>query len=102
MADAPQTPHPQIDVAASDIVSSGGFGIPGADWGHVGCAACGGHKVVGCEPWHILIPCPYSRKASDDLHELNRVDPPAQRWARFCAQHNLPNIQVSHTEGRSP
>lgn len=26
MADAPQTPHSQTDVAASDIVSSGGFG----------------------------------------------------------------------------
>ena len=26
MADAPQTLHPQTDVAASDIVSSGGFG----------------------------------------------------------------------------
>lgn len=26
MADAHQTPHPQTDVAASDIVSSGGFG----------------------------------------------------------------------------
>ena len=96
MTDAPKNSHPQTDVAASDIASSGGFSIPGADWDHVGCAACGGHKVLGCESWHILIPCIYSRKASDDLHELNRIDPPAQRWARFCEQHSLLNTAVSH------
>jgi hypothetical protein len=91
MADAKKNSHPQTGVSASDIVSSGGFSIPGADWDHVGCAACGGHRMLGCEPWHIMITCTYSRKSSDALHELNRVDPPAQRWARFCEQYSSPN-----------
>lgn len=66
-------------------------GIPSEDWDHIGCAACRGSKVLGCEPWHILMPCLCSRKSSDAIHELNRVDPPAKRWARFCEEHSLPN-----------